>query len=70
MRECQQLFKNEIWNCSLENKNVYQQLPIFVKTTLPYGKLDFSFFWSYEATEFFIEGYLGYILARFVLDYT
>ena len=39
MTECQRLFKNEIWNCSLGNKNVYQQLPIFVKTTLPHGKL-------------------------------
>ena len=44
LAECQQQFKNEIWNCSLVNKNVYQQLPIFVKTTLPYGEFKLSFF--------------------------
>ena len=40
LQECQKQFKNEIWNCTLDNKNVYKELPIFVKTTLPYGKLD------------------------------
>ncbi|KAJ7376771.1 Protein Wnt-8b [Desmophyllum pertusum] len=36
LAECQQQFKNEIWNCSLGNKNIHQQLPIFIKTTLPF----------------------------------
>ena len=36
LKECRKQFKNEIWNCTLDNK-VYV-LPIFVKTTLPYGE--------------------------------
>ena len=44
LTECQQQFKNEIWNCSLENKNAfYKQLPIFVMTTLSYGKFELFF---------------------------
>ena len=39
LAECQKLFENEIWNCSLQNKNVFQKIPIFFKRTLPYGKL-------------------------------
>jgi len=38
LEECRKLFKNEIWNCTLDNKHVIKELPIFVKTTLPYGK--------------------------------
>lgn len=42
LQECQKQFKNEIWNCTLDNKHVFKELPIFVKTTLPYGKLPVS----------------------------
>jgi len=38
LEECQRLFKNEVWNCSLDGKHVYKELPIFFKKTLPYGK--------------------------------
>ena len=38
LQECQKQFKNEIWNCTLDNKHVFKELPIFVKTTLPYGR--------------------------------
>lgn len=38
LQECRNQFKNEIWNCTLDNKHVLKELPIFVKTTLPYGK--------------------------------
>ena len=38
LAECRHQFKDEIWNCFLDNKNVHKQLPIFVKTTLPFGK--------------------------------
>ena len=38
LAECRHQFINEIWNCSLDNKRVHKQLPIFVKTTLPFGK--------------------------------
>lgn len=41
LKECQNQFKNEIWNCTLDNKHVLKELPIFVKTTLPYGKVAF-----------------------------
>ena len=44
LTECQQLFKNEVWNCSLGDKNVYKQLPIFFKTTLTHGKFDLKLF--------------------------
>lgn len=37
LQECQRQFKNDPWNCTLNNKNVYKELPIFVKTTLPYA---------------------------------
>lgn len=37
LQECQRQFKNEIWNCTLSNKAVHKELPIFVKTTLPYA---------------------------------
>lgn len=43
LEECRKLFKNEIWNCTLDNKHVIKELPIFVKTTLPYGKLGYQF---------------------------
>ncbi len=42
LEECRKLFKNEIWNCTLDNKHVIKELPIFVKTTLPYGKMRLS----------------------------
>lgn len=42
LEECRKLFKNEIWNCTLDNKNVFKELPIFVKTTLPHGKIRLS----------------------------
>ena len=38
LKECRNQFKNEIWNCTLDNKYVLKELPIFVKTTLPYGR--------------------------------
>ena len=38
LKECRNQFKNEIWNCTLDNKLVLKELPIFVKTTLPHGK--------------------------------
>ena len=38
LQECENQFKNEIWNCTLNNKEIFRELPIFVKTTLPYGK--------------------------------
>ena len=54
LTECQQQFKNEIWNCSLENKNV-KHLPIFVKTTLTYGKTVLLFLaLECETTDFHI----------------
>ncbi|XP_073254961.1 protein Wnt-8b-like [Porites lutea] len=43
LQECQRQFKKEIWNCSLVNKNVFQQLPIFVKTTLPQATRETAF---------------------------
>ena len=43
LEECRKLFKNEIWNCTLDNKHVIKELPIFVKTTLPYGRLGYEF---------------------------
>jgi len=39
LEECRNQFKNEIWNCTLDNKHVLKELPIFVKTTLPHGKV-------------------------------
>lgn len=38
LEECQRLFKSEVWNCTLDSKHVLKELPIFFKTTLPYGK--------------------------------
>lgn len=44
LQECQRQFKNEIWNCTLDqNKPVYKELPIFVKTTLPYANKETAF---------------------------
>ena len=43
LAECQKLFENEIWNCSLHDQNVFQKLPIFFKRSLPYGKLNFVY---------------------------
>ena len=43
LEQCQKQFKNEIWNCTLDNKHVFKELPIFVKTTLPYGETVFYF---------------------------
>ena len=37
LRECQKLFKNEVWDCSFYNKNVTRKLPDFVQRTLSYG---------------------------------
>ncbi|CAH3189328.1 unnamed protein product, partial [Porites evermanni] len=39
LEECKKQFKNEIWNCSLDQskQDVFSHLPIFVKTTLPYA---------------------------------
>lgn len=39
LKECKKQFKNEIWNCSLDQskQDVFSHLPIFVKTTLPYA---------------------------------
>ena len=37
--ECREQFKNDIWNCSLDNKQIHKRFPIFVKTTLPYGNV-------------------------------
>ncbi|KAJ7325619.1 Ligand for members of the frizzled of seven transmembrane receptor [Desmophyllum pertusum] len=37
LAECHKQFKNEVWNCTLDNKHVIKELPIFVKTTLPYA---------------------------------
>ncbi|KAJ7392985.1 Protein Wnt-8b [Desmophyllum pertusum] len=49
MAECQQQFQNEIWNCSLANKNVFKQLPIFVKTTLPHATRETAFLHAISA---------------------
>ena len=46
LTECQKLFQNEIWNCSLHDKNVFQKLPIFFKRTLPHGKLSLNFVYT------------------------
>ncbi|KAL9962794.1 hypothetical protein ACROYT_G031934 [Oculina patagonica] len=43
LEECRKLFKNEIWNCTLDNKHVIKELPIFVKTTLPYATKETAF---------------------------
>jgi len=43
LEECRKLFKNEIWNCTLDNKHVIKELPIFVKTTLPYATRETAF---------------------------
>ena len=39
VQECHEQFKHEIWNCPLNSKQVHKDLPIFVKTSLPYGKI-------------------------------
>ena len=38
MGECRKLFKNEIWNCTIDNRQMIKELPSFVKPTVPYGK--------------------------------
>ena len=38
LKECQKLFRNDIWDCSFYNKNVTGKFPDFVQTTLPYGR--------------------------------
>lgn len=38
MGECRKLFKNEIWNCTIDNRHMIKELPSFVKPTVPYGK--------------------------------
>lgn len=43
LEECQNQFKNDVWNCTLDNKLVLKELPIFVKTTLPYGEILYRF---------------------------
>lgn len=43
LQECQKQFKNEVWNCTLDNKHVFKELPIFVKTTLPYATRETAF---------------------------
>ncbi|XP_015762752.1 PREDICTED: protein Wnt-1-like isoform X2 [Acropora digitifera] len=43
LEECRKQFKNEIWNCSLNHKHIHKQLPIFVKTTLPYANRETAF---------------------------
>lgn len=42
LQECQRQFKNDIWNCTLD-KHVIKELPIFVKTTLPYATRETAF---------------------------
>lgn len=43
LAECQRLFKNEIWNCSVEDIRSHRgQLPIFIKRTLPSGECYFA----------------------------
>ncbi|XP_068724214.1 protein Wnt-8b-like [Montipora capricornis] len=44
LTQCQRLFRNEIWNCSVDNMKVYHgQLPIFVKRTSPYANRETAF---------------------------
>lgn len=43
LAECQRLFKNEVWNCTLDDKLVFKELPIFFKTTLPYATRETAF---------------------------
>lgn len=49
LEECQKQFKNEIWNCTLDNKHVFKELPIFVKTTLPYATKETAFIHAISA---------------------
>lgn len=43
LAECQRLFKNEIWNCSVEDMRSHEgQLPIFIQRTLPSGECYFA----------------------------
>lgn len=43
IKECQRLFKNNVWNCTLNNKHVFKDLPIFIKTTLPHATRETAF---------------------------
>ncbi|XP_058957297.1 protein Wnt-4 [Pocillopora verrucosa] len=43
LRECQRLFKNDIWNCSFHDESVTRELTDFVQTTLPYANREMAF---------------------------
>lgn len=43
IQECQKLFKSEIWNCILDNRQVNKELPLFVKTVLPRATRETAF---------------------------
>ncbi|XP_029213698.2 protein Wnt-1-like isoform X2 [Acropora millepora] len=44
LAECQRLFKNEIWNCSVEDTRSHEgQLPIFIQRTLPSANRETAF---------------------------
>jgi len=49
LQECRNQFKNEIWNCTLDDKHVLKELPIFVKTTLPYATRETAFIHAISA---------------------
>lgn len=49
LKECRNQFKNEIWNCTLDNKLALKGLPIFVKTTLPYATRETAFIHAISA---------------------
>ncbi|XP_058957310.2 protein Wnt-2-like [Pocillopora verrucosa] len=43
MGECRKLFKNEIWNCTIDNRHMIKELPSFVKPTVPYATREIAF---------------------------
>ncbi|XP_022785513.1 protein Wnt-16-like [Stylophora pistillata] len=43
LKECQRLFKDELWDCSFYNKSVTGALPDFVQRTLPYANKETAF---------------------------